>query len=226
MDPAGGSRWPVRGGPAVQPCPRQRRLHPLCSVLPAVQENNNPHKDPFISAPRCSPTPYPPTARGQCPHAAGGANQGSTADLAGRKQLGLVSSRTGPPWVRPGGLPHAWCRLPQTAGLRPAGQWGQDRAGQGRKESETLTTSSCDRAGRPRASRDRPQPHLPPASSLQKNVCLLGPPRVPENIFKQRSKKMRGQAGWAPRALQRASPADDQGRRPSRPRGNPPWLLG
>lgn len=37
---------------------------------------------------------------------------------------------------------------------------------------------------------------------------------------------MCGQAGWAPRALQRASPADDQGRRPSRPRGNLPWLLG
>lgn len=140
----------VRGGPAVRPRPRQRRPRPLCSVFSVVQENNNPHKDPFISAPRCSPTLHPPTARGQCPHAAGGANQGSTANLSGRKQLGLVSSRTGWLWVWPGGLPHTWCGLPQTAGLGPAGSRGQDRLG----ESETLTTFFCDQAGCPGASWD------------------------------------------------------------------------
>lgn len=43
-------------------------------------------------------------------------------------------------------------------------------------ETETLITSFCDGAGRPGASWDRPQPCPPPASSLQKNVSLLGPP--------------------------------------------------
>lgn len=107
----------------------------------------------------------------------------------------------------------------QGSGLRGSGvRTGQD----GDRDPHHF----CDGAGRPGASWDRPQPCPPPASSLQKNVSLLGPPRVPENIFNQRSKNMQRQAGWAHGALQRASLADDQGRRPSRPRGNPPWLLG
>lgn len=168
-------------------------------------------------------TPYPPR-RGQCPHAAGGANQGARLTLlegssSGSCPAGLGRHGSGPRPAAPGAA------FPRQQGSGLRGQWGQDRAGQGRKESETLTTSSCGRAGRPRASRDRPQPiFLPPW--LQKNVLPPRPSPEFQRIYLSRGKKMRGQAGWAPRALQRASPADDQGATPSRPRGNPPWLLG
>ena len=111
--------------PAVRPYPHQRRLRPLCSLLSAVQENNSPHKDPFISAPRCSPTPYLPTARGQSPHVASGANQGSAADLSGREQLRLVSSRTGRLWVWPGACHTPGAAFPRQQGLGLRGRRGR-----------------------------------------------------------------------------------------------------
>lgn len=139
-------------------CPqRPRRAAVPTSEAPApslfcvvsVQENNSPHKDPFISAPRCLPKPYPPTARGQCPHVAGGANQGSAANLSGREQLGLVSSRTGRLWVWPGACHTPGAAFPRQQGLGLRGRGGQDRLGERARPSPPSSVTKQDALGPP-----------------------------------------------------------------------------
>lgn len=91
---------------------------------------------------------------------------------------------------------------PQTAGLRPACGGRTGRTGQeGERDPYhlLLRPGSWDAPPGPPGTDPSPIFHLPP--SLQKNTCLLGPPRVPENIFKQRSKKMRGQGWVGPQGL-------------------------